>query len=131
MGRFDYREYDDAGRLLDRETANIPALSLSLGGPMNDFSWLGDVSYQRGSARYVGQTSLNAPHNTTTRETIFNGSVQVGRWFTVSHLPPYAVYAGLGHRKWDRIIAATATVGGLSETYRWWYGLSRSKGCHL
>lgn len=125
--RFDYREYDAADRLLDRETATLPGFSLSLGGPLADFFWLGELSYQKGSARYAGQTNFNTPHHTTTRETVIDGSMQAGRWFTSHAIPAYALYAGIGHRKWDRDIAATQTVGGLFETYQWWYGFVGAK----
>lgn len=36
--RVDYREFDGAGQQLDRETATLPGMTLSLGGPLADFS---------------------------------------------------------------------------------------------
>lgn len=125
--RFDYREYDGAGQQLNHERATIPGVALSLGGPLGDFFWLGELTFQKGSARYEGRTSLNTPHSTTTQEKIFDGSIQVGRWFAPSELPATALYVGFGHREWDRDIAATQTVGALFETYSWWYGFLGAK----
>lgn len=125
--RFDYKEYDDAGRVLDRESATLPGLSILLAGPVGDYFWLGEVSLQRATARYVGQTSFAAPHNTNTRETVVDASMQAGRWFASQRLPPYAIYAGIGYREWDRDIQATQTVAGLFETYQWWYGFAGAK----
>lgn len=125
--RFDYREFDGAGQQLDRETATLPGVTLSLGGPLADFFWHAEITLQKGSARYEGRTNLNTPHNTTTREKILDGSMQAGRWFSSPDLPPFALYAGIGRREWERDIAATPTVGGLFETYAWWYGFLGAK----
>lgn len=125
--RFDYREFDGAGRQLDRETATLPGVRLSVGGPFAGFFWRAEITFQKGSARYEGRTNLNTPHNTATREKILDGSVKAGRWFASPELPPFALYAGAGRREWERDIAVTSTVGGLFETYSWWYGFLGAK----
>lgn len=125
--RFDYREFDGAGRELDRETATLPGVTLTVGGPLADFFWHAEITLQKGSARYAGRTNLNTPHNTTTRERVLDGSAHIGRWFNASGLPPFALYAGIGRREWDRDIGATPTVGGLFETYTWGYGFLGAK----
>lgn len=129
--RFDYREYDGAGQQLNRESATLPGVTLSLEGPLAGFFWLGELTFQKGSAHYDGRTNLGAAHLTTTQEKILDGSVQVGRWFASKELPAFALYGGLGYREWNRDIAATQTVGGLFETYSWWYVLLGAKAIVL
>ena len=124
---FQYTEFNDAGAILDRETATLPGLSLALLGEWNNTYALGEFSYQKGTARYVGKTNSGAALRTDTRETIADAAIQAGRWFTPEQFPRYALYGGVGYHQWQRDIKSTPSVGGLFETYKWWYGFIGAK----
>ena len=124
---FGYTEFNDNGAILDRETATLPGISLALLGAWDSSYWLGEFSYQKATARYTGQTNSGAAFTTGTQEMIVDAAIQAGRWFTPERLPGYALYAGIGYHQWQRDIKSTASVGGLFETYKWWYGFIGAK----
>ena len=125
---FQYTEFNDAGAILDRETATLPGLTLAILSEWNSTYALGEFSYQKGTARYVGKTNFGAAHQTDTRETIADAAIQGGHWFTPEWFPRYALYAGVGYHQWQRDIKSTPGVGDLFETYKWWYGFIGAKG---
>lgn len=116
--RFDYREYDEAGAILDREQKGIPGISFRIGQQLTGWEWESIASYHQGRVNYTGQTNTGAPYNTFTDETIGDVAVRLGRCFDGTH--PWVLFGGLGYRRWDRDILP-GTIGGLFESYRWPY----------
>ncbi len=116
--RFDYREYDDGGSVLDAEKAGIPGVSFKLWQRLAEWEWEGIASSQQGRADYAGETNTGVPYNTRTDETIRDVALRVSRHFEGAH--SWALYGGLGYRRWDRDILP-GTVGGLFESYCWPY----------
>jgi hypothetical protein len=124
--RFDYRESDDAGRILDKELGTIPGLSLKIGQRFPAWEWESTGSYHHGQVSYNGQTNLGSPYSTRTDEYVGDVSLRLGRWFGARY--PSMPYAGIGYRRWDRDILP-GSVNGLFESYRWkylWLGLKQS-----
>lgn len=124
--RFDYRESDDAGRVLDKELGTIPGLSVKVGQRFPAWEWESAGSYHRGQVPYNGQTDLGSPYSTRTDEYIGDISLRLGRWFDGRY--PTMPYAGIGYRRWDRDILP-GSLNGLFESYRWsylWLGLKQS-----
>ncbi len=124
--RFDYREFDDSGRILDKELGGIPGVSLKVGQRFTAWEWETSGSYHYGRVNYNGQTNLGNPYSTRTDESIGDISLRLGRWFGDRY--PTMPYAGIGYRRWDRNILPGG-VNGLFESYRWkylWLGLRQS-----
>lgn len=115
---FDYREFDNTGRVLDTEQGIVPGLSFTLGQRRSDWEWEGIASYQHGQVPYDGQTNFGNAYSTRTDETITDIALRLGYWLGEDH--PVMPYAGLGYRRWDRDILP-GTSGGLFESYRWNY----------
>ncbi len=123
---FDYREYDDAGRLLDRETGGIPGAVFDLAGATGRWGFGGHFSWHTGEVIYDGHTTTGIPIRTQTRENILDTSVRIERRFDSVVSAGLALYGGLGYRYWGREIRPTYTssgqaVNGLFEMYRWKY----------
>ena len=125
---FEYTEFNDAGKILDREIATLPGLTLAILGEWDSMYALGEFSYKKGTARYSGQTNSGAALQTDTSETIADAAIQAGRWFMPTQFPRYALYGGVGYHQWQRDIKSTPSVIGLFETYKWWYGFIGAKG---
>jgi len=125
--RFDYREYDDAGKLLDRENGTLPGVVLGLARIEGNWSLNGRFSWHNGNVLYDGQTNTGVPVRSRTDENIMNTSVSLERRIGAStDAWQLAFYGGVGYRFWARDIRATSTssgqpVDGLSEIYRWRY----------
>ncbi len=126
--RFDYREFDDAGRILDKEVGGIPGLSAKIGQRLPAWEWEATGSYHYGRVDYNGHiNSLGSPpYSTQTDEKIGDISLRIGHWFDGRY--PAMPYAGIGYRRWDRDILP-GSVNGLFESYRWkylWLGIKQS-----
>src|SRR2546422_2511126 len=67
---FGYKEFNDSGRLLDREDANIPGTMLRFSHSRKPFLFASDISYYRGDVVYDGQTNTGIPITTRTGEKI-------------------------------------------------------------
>lgn len=130
---FRYKEYDDAGKLLDREDGFIPGVVLGLSESDGDWDYKGTFLYHAGNVRYDGQTNSGIPITTRTDEKIIDATFHAERWYRDSNdQKRYAWYGGLGYRHWFRDIRSTSTSGGLpvsglTETYQWWYVLVGGK----
>jgi hypothetical protein len=116
--RFDYAEFKGDGSTWDRELGGIHGLSFRVAQRRSVWEWEGTASYHYGRVDYTGQTSLGAPYNTRTDETISDVALRLGRWFEGNY--PFMPYAGFGYRSWDRDIQP-ASIAGLFESYRWKY----------
>jgi hypothetical protein len=117
--RFDYREFGNNDKILNRELGAIPGLSLRLGQRRSDWEWEAAGSFHYGRANYTGQDNYGVPLSTITNETLGDASLRLGHWFNASL--PFMPYAGFGYHYWGRDIFSTATVSGLYEVYRWHY----------
>jgi len=115
--RYDSREYDDDGSLLNRESGWLPALSGFLVMPLSARWRLrteGELAY--GTVDYQGQTQLGLPFNSSTDTGLYQGRVALG--YCTSNCRQQ-FYAGLGGYLRTRDIDSRAGVNGLSERYRW------------
>jgi hypothetical protein len=121
--RFNYKELDDVGALLDKEQGGIPGITVKLGLRRSFWEWEGTGNYHQGRAAYSGQTQEGVPYNTKTDERIGDVSLRFGPWLGQDQT--IMPYAGVGYRHWDRNIlagsAGTTPVGSLFETYGWSY----------
>lgn len=123
---FDYREYDDAGRLLDRESGGIPGLVFDLAGAKDRWTLGGHFSWHANDVLYDGQTTSGVPIRTHTEENILDTSVRIERSLHTAATFGPTLYGGVGYRYWGREIRPTHTssgqaVDGLFEMYRWTY----------
>jgi len=124
---FDYQEFNDYGKLLDREEGYIPGLAIAINQPVGQWLLGLTLSYHSGETAYSGQTTSGIPITTTTRQNIVDAAVQTEYWLLTAHNLQYAPYFGLGYHLWQRDILPTTTAGGapvygLFENYSWWIG---------
>lgn len=125
LRQFDYREYSNQGRLLDREHGFLPGLLLGANRSYGEWRLAGQVSYHAGGVTYTGQTNTGVPLTTTTNQRMVNPELRAERRLDeLSHVHP-AVYLGAAHQVWRRDIQPSYTadgqpVQGLLEIYRWW-----------
>jgi hypothetical protein len=129
---FGYQEFDDAGKLLDREDGFVPGVVLGLSHTVNRWQFAGDFAYHGGDVVYTGQTNTGIPINTHTRQNIADIAVRAEYWLQSSRGSNFALYLGAGYHHWDRNIQPTTTasgipVSGLFETYTWWTGFVGAK----
>jgi hypothetical protein len=114
---FNYEEFDESGRSLNKETGVIPGLSISSANTLKDFTSAFSFEFYSGDVDYDGQTQAGAPHTTTTDETQY-------RLFYMLAWSPEAIssslYGKIIWQQWDRDIAPANNVAGLYEQYRWW-----------
>jgi hypothetical protein len=121
---FGYKEYSDAGELLDREDGVLPGFVLGIGVQPQAWVLTGELRYHAGTVTYVGQTNLGVPVESRTDTVLADGELRVGHRLEIAtiRLTPYMT---LGYHYWDRDIRATQTasarsVSGLHETYGWY-----------
>lgn len=124
---FDYQEFNDTGKLLDREEGYIPGVILGLSHTMDRWQFAGDFAFYTGDVAYTGLTNTGIPISTRTRQQIADVALRTEYWLQSKYGPDYAVYLGAGYHFWNRDIQATTTasgvpVSGLFETYEWWSG---------
>ncbi|MBI3903995.1 MAG: hypothetical protein HY306_13805 [Nitrosomonadales bacterium] len=119
---FDYREFKDAGSQFNRESGFIPGVALTLGRANKDWDVLGRFSYNSGTVGYDGKTQSGLPILTSTEETLYDFSAQMGRRFFLGpEIIPVRIYGEIGYRQWKRDIHSTPVATGLLETYQWNY----------
>lgn len=121
--RFNYKETNDAGALLDKEQGGIPGVSFKLGARRSLWEWEAAGSYHHGRVAYTGQTQDGTPYNTRTDEWIGDVSLRLGPW--LGNDQTIMPFAGIGYRRWYRDLQAgstgTTAVVSLFETYSWSY----------
>ena len=124
---FHYAEYGDNGGLQDYEYGVLPGVTARIS--RTDQAWFvaGKISYYAGDVLYDGRTQAGVPVTTRTDEKILDLFLQVGHQFRPIDHFGYALYAGVGHHRWDRDIRSTRTVSGLTEFYRWEYAAIGAK----
>ena len=127
--RFDYREFDEAGRRLDSETGHLPGITAAIAHSWDAWEarlagdWYGEAIDYDGFA-FNPTTGLQRPLATTTRETITSVEGTLLRWLEGTDRG-IAVYGGIGLRVWQRDIHANAAASSTSalETYRFGYAI--------
>jgi hypothetical protein len=122
--RFGYKEYSDAGRLLDEESGNLPGAVLALGLAREDWRIEAELAGHGGTVDYDGQTTLGTPVRTRTDTALADASLRLARRYALARAE-VTPYAGAGWHYWDRDIRSTRTSGGtyvygLREVYRWY-----------
>lgn len=125
---FGYQEFDDGGKLIDREDGVIPGIRGEIAYSDERAAEISvEGSYHGGNVDYDGQTSTGLPLQTTTEEDLADVSVRFAYWFGEGEERRVAPYVGLGYRYWHRDILSTTIgalpISGLSEEYRWGYAV--------
>jgi hypothetical protein len=119
---FDYREFKDDGRQFNRESGYIPGMVLTLGRATEDWDILGKFSYHSAEIGYDGKTQTGTQILTSTNETLYDLSIQLGKQlFLTPEIMPVRLYGKIGYRQWERDIRSTPIATGLLETYQWGY----------
>lgn len=119
---FDYREFKDDGSQFNRESGYIPGVVLSIGRAAGDWDILGKFSYHTAAISYDGKTQSGTQILTSTNETLYDLSIQLGKQlFLTQEIMPVRLYGEIGHRQWGRDIRSTPNATGLLETYKWHY----------
>lgn len=124
---FGYQEFDDAGKLLDREDGFIPGMKLGLSHTSGKWVVAGDFSFHGGDVIYTGQTNSGIPISTDTKQNIADIAIRTEYWINNPHSLNFALYFGAGYHYWNRNIQPAVTSGGapvsgLLEIYTWWTG---------
>lgn len=120
--RFGYKEFDDAGVLLDREDGFVPGAKFSVSSDkeIDHLIFSGRAAVYGGSVDYDGQTQLSVPFQTTTDTSFFHFGADLGYSFT-----HFDLYGTATYKLWERNIlsgrdANGGGVSGLKEDYSWW-----------
>ena len=125
----DYREHDDQGNRLLRESGYLRGFSLGLG---HDFPWLtvgAFVSRSDGRVNYDGQTQAGIALQTTTDQGMTRYGIALhGLPLRVSEFE-VGPYASVSYHLWNRVIEPTDTRFGLTENYRWWIATAGLRAC--
>jgi len=121
---FDYREFNEQGRLLDRESGQVPGVMFEMSHAKLQWQWAARLAYAKGSTAYEGQTNTGVPVMTKTHQLLADAELR-GEYALseFSALEP-RVYLGAAHHSWRRDIQPSVTptgvaVSGLLETYQW------------
>ena len=118
---FTYKEFDDAGALLDREDGLIPGFMLGYKQQRNDVFTELSFSYHGTDIKYDGQTQSGTPITTRSDADIYELQLKVGSRYRAANNYKYHVYGGIGYHFWQRNIRSTATALGIYEEYDWSY----------
>ncbi len=122
--QFDYREFDDANLLLDKETGLLPGLVLELESRTNRVFGRAVVKYYGADIDYDGQDQSGVPVLTDTATRLFRIEALGGIWIEPRYGAAFSVYGGLGYHFWRRDIQPARNangdpVSGLLEEYDW------------
>jgi len=114
---FDYREFDQDDRLLDKEHGYLPGVSLQLGTSHDDTRLDGQLAVYSGQVEYDGHTQSGIPHQTDTDTQLLRMGIRLTPQ-TVNWLPG-RLFFGWRYWHWDRDIQTANNVQGLHEIYSW------------
>lgn len=118
-----YEEFDSDGSRLVKETATSWVLGVNGFYQFGqDWRIVSALQYSQPDFHYDGQTQQGLPLQTTTDMEFLIWRAQGEHRFEVFNHALWAI-AGIEHERRDRNIRSTATVGGLSEHYRFWSAL--------
>lgn len=115
---FDYHERSSTGRLLNREQGMLGGAGLSFSHQINQWYGRLNTRYLTGQVDYDGMTQLGQPHQTDTRQSLFNIGLSFSYSLPLNSLlisPQLAVE----HYEWRRSIQPKNGVSGLLENYQW------------
>lgn len=131
---FEFAEFNDDGHESVKEKGFVYGGKLDFRKRWDRFFLGGKFDYGRGTVAYDGMRLLGdtdmQPYETTTVETIWDGSLQFGRVYESWRSYDFSVvYAGVGYHQWVRDIKSrTLDEDGLSkrvlgpfEVYQWAY----------
>jgi hypothetical protein len=116
---FDYAERE-AGVFLDGEKGWVPSLTGELELHRDQLFGRLMLRLASGTVDYDGHTQSGLPAKTQTDEQFLHGELQFGGW--VDAAKRFAIFGGLGWRRWTRDIQDALTpqpVSGFTEVYRW------------
>ncbi len=132
--RFNFSEYNDEGIVSVDESGYVYGSKLDFRKRWDRLYVGAKFDVSKGTVAYNGQRLLGdmdmKPYETTTTETIMDGSVQIGRVYESWRSYDFSVvYAGLGYHQWVRDIKSrilfedniTKKILGPFEVYRWAY----------
>lgn len=113
---FDYSEFSQTNRLLDREKGWLPGIDLNLTHSINtDWSFDIDGAYYTGTVDYAGETQSGIPASTDTKTDLFRIGAQINRTLHDNA----QLFIGTRLHQWNRNIQDSSDVTGLDEKYRW------------
>ena len=114
---FNYEEFDQEDQSLNKETGNIPGVSIALQQASENFSNSFSLERYGGTVNYDGATQTGTPHTTRTDETLTRLSYKLN-WSPAEY--EASIFGRLAWQQWDRNILPNNGVFGLFEQYRWW-----------
>ena len=113
---FDYSEFSQTNKLLDREKGWLPGIDLNLSHTINtDWSFDIDSAYYTGKVDYAGETQSGIPASTDTKTDLFRIGAQINR----NLYNNTQLFIGARLHQWNRNIQDSTNVTGLEEKYRW------------
>lgn len=124
--RFEYEEFDDAGKSLDREKGFLPGLVVGIGAEYGAYFTEAELQWQSGNVNYYSPAATSV-----SSENIVNFEIMTGSWLYDSDRLRAGIVAGMGYRTWHRDIYSTSAASGLDEKYRWGYWLLGVRGRQL
>ena len=128
---FTWKEYDNSGSQLLKESGLISAMGASVRSDIAEFLVLrGRGELFGGSVNYDGQTQTGTPVETDTNYAGFKIEGNLGWKFKVSEKSSLEPFAGLGFRWWQRDIQDTLYAAGYEETWWSFYGRFGIYGKH-
>ena len=126
--KFGYKEFNDAGALIDREDGFVPGAKISIRKDINHLILNGRAAIYGGSVDYDGQTQSAVKFLTTTDTNFLHFGTDVG--YSFKH---FDLYGTATYKLWERNILGGkdvngGSVSGLKEDYSWWeFGLKLNK----
>lgn len=122
---FDYREYSDKKREINRESGALPGLGAEWESKTSRWIFNAAVEFQENRVKYDGELQNGLSYQTDTEESLRHTSLSI-RPVATSFIVPKV---GLGHWYWERQIlpgsittaSGTQPVIGLLEKYQWPY----------
>jgi len=116
--RFDYREFDTTGDLLNKESGFIPGIGFKYSLNYKKTKITAFTSIHDDQIDYTGQTQSGQPHNTRTNEIL----IKSGILLTSRKYPdfPARLLFSVAFQFWDRDILNNNNVHGLHERYTWY-----------
>lgn len=118
---FDYREYDQQGTQIDRETGILPGVGVGLQFHRGGLMVEADIAGYGNDVSYDGHTQRGRTLQTRTDELIISGVTRTAYTFAHTQHMHFAIKGMLGLRYWQRNIRSTPEARGLLEVYRWPY----------
>ena len=94
---FGYKEFDDSGKVLDREDGFIPGFIFGLSQTTDRWVFASDFAFHGGDVIYTGQTNTGTPITSRTIQSIGDLSMRTEFWPTDNSSFNYGLYLGAGY----------------------------------